>query len=140
MRSSGLTTVSRTSERMPSVRRNRRARRTSRERPVVTSLVEGVVFVVIGLSVEIVRPRARRRAEAAAADRAVRAVGAEPAKADAAAIEAGLFFRVAAADADSFGGLSHLEISRSVACLSIVPAAGGVGVGGVAQMVRAGVS
>ena len=92
------------------------------DRPVLTSFVEGNVFVVIRFSVEIIRAGTCVRAESAATDRPVRAIGTEVAIADTAAVEASFFFRVAAANADSFGGRSHLEISRSVACLSIVPA------------------
>src|ERR1051325_2929055 len=103
MRSSAVTTVSRTSERIDSLRRRRRGRRVSPAAPreVRRSLGVGIVFVVIfGVSVEKVS-RALRRAVAAAGG-AVGAVGTEVAAAGDTTLQAGRLFAGFTTDAAPF--------------------------------------
>src|ERR1043165_3709832 len=102
MRSSAATTVSRTRERIDSLRRRRRGRRVSAATPREgwRSVGTGIVFVVIFVSVEKVS-RALRRAVAAAGG-AVRAVGTEVAAAGNTTLQALRLFALAAADTASF--------------------------------------
>src|SRR5436305_10365026 len=157
MRSSADTTVSRTSERIDSLRRRRRGRRVSAlvPRVVWSSVGTGIVFVVIFVSVKV-GPRAGRRAVAAAA-RAVGAVGTVVTAAGNTTLEAGRLFTLAAADATPFvhekysrpRGVEYTSVAhRPAAMCHRAEAAGGPAadrrasfpLGGVAQMVRAGVS
>src|ERR1043165_6666289 len=117
MRSSAATTVSRTRERIDSLRRRRRGRRVSAATPREgwRSVGTGIVFVVIFVSVEKVS-RALRRAVAAAGG-AVSAVGTEVAAAGNNKLHALPLFTLAAADAASFdrghlGGRAILDDSR----------------------------
>src|SRR5947209_16906238 len=107
MRSSGRTTVSRTRERMPSVRRRRRGRCVRPARVRVSVSGEVIVFVVIHLSV-VKLDRTGLRAEAAAHS-LVRAVGAIPLAADDATIEAGRLFGLAACGASSWIHHGHAK-------------------------------
>src|SRR5260370_42023341 len=86
MRSSGRTTVSRTSERIASVRRSRRGRRVSETAVVVTSLVGFEVFVVIFIISPEVCSRAVERAEPPSAE-AIRTVRTEFSRADRALLQ-----------------------------------------------------
>src|ERR1700682_2351987 len=116
MRASGRTTVSRTRLRIDSVRRRRRGRRVMA--PAVVSFVgiEGVrVFVVIGVSVE--KGAGAGGGAEAAAEGAIRAVGAEVLPADGALLEARDLFGVAANNALPVVVRGHgIEISAAVAC------------------------
>src|SRR5437764_6302016 len=87
MRSCGSTTVSRTSERIDSLRRRRRGRRVSAAPAVIGSAFDSSVRVVIFISMEVVGTGAFGRTELAAAVCSVRAVGAEVRNADAATLE-----------------------------------------------------
>src|SRR5689334_19159532 len=107
MRSSGRTMVSRTSERMPSVRRRRRGRRVSAAGAAVSVVGGEIVFVVIDFSV-VVLDRALLAAEAASHG-LVRAVGTEPLAADHATLQVGRFFGVAAGGATSFVEQEHVR-------------------------------
>src|SRR5438874_1011646 len=114
MRSSGRTTVSRTSERIDSLRRSRRGRRVSGARTAVvagSSLVGLMLFVVI-VTVSIEEGFGAGGGAEAAAQGAVGAVGTEVAPADHTALEAGHFFRVAARDAFALEG-GHGSIGGS---------------------------
>src|SRR5437762_549545 len=101
MRSSARTTVSLTSDRMASVRRRRRGRRVSGAAAVAaarsTPLIVLVVIVFISVKKEVAG--AVGRAEATAG-RPMGAVGAEKLRADRAALEPDVLFRVPAADAN----------------------------------------
>src|SRR5215212_5316151 len=99
MRSSGRTMVSRTRERMLSVRRRRRGRRVIAE--AVVSFVGFNVFVVIRLSGEVVGAAALGRTEPAPVTSAMRAVRAEVAAADVTGLETGRVVGVAAVPADA---------------------------------------
>src|SRR5437016_7869359 len=112
MRSSAATTVSRTRERIDSLRRRRRGRRVRPPAPreVRKSVGAGIAFVVIVFSVEKVSgalPRA-----VSAAGRAVGAVGTEVAAAGNTTLEPFRLFAVAATDAASFHR-GHAEIFRA---------------------------
>src|SRR5215213_3575108 len=107
MRSSGRTTVSRTRERMPSVRRRRRGRRVRSAGARVESVVGFQLFVVIRLSGEVVGTAAVGGTEPPAEAGAMGAVGAEEAVADVALLEPGLLLGVSTRHAGSFAGLRH---------------------------------
>src|SRR5215212_1702136 len=100
MRSSGRTTVSRTMERMASVRRRRRRRRVrgaaASAVPRSTSLIDFVVIVFVSVKKEVAR--AVGRAEAAAGG-AMGAVETEWLRADRAALEPRVLLAVPAPDA-----------------------------------------
>src|SRR5215212_11145338 len=100
MRSSGRTMVSRTRERMLSLRRRRRGRRVMAAPVVAVSFVGFNVFVVIRFSGEIVGPSALGRAESAAVPGAMGAVGTEVAVADVTGLETGRVVGVPAVPAD----------------------------------------
>src|SRR5688572_33237450 len=152
MRSSGRTIVSRTRERMPSVRRRRRGRfvRALPAAPAVRSFFRLEVVVVIRFSREIVGAAAFGRAESPAVPRAVRAVGTEVAVADVALLETHRLLGPATAHANPLALLGHRNIfARPVfaeGCrLTLTVTTGPPTIpipspGGVAQMVRAGVS
>src|SRR6266568_5207636 len=106
MRSSGRTTVSRTSERIASVRRSRLGRRVSETVVVVTSFVGIAVFTVIFIISPVVGSRAVERAEAAAAQ-PVRAVRTELSSADRTFLEAHGFVGGTADDAAPFRNRGH---------------------------------
>src|SRR5437763_1507840 len=138
MRSSGRTTVSRTSARIDSVRRRRRGRRAG---AIVSIIGTVVAFVVIGLSKEK-RPGALGRTEPPASG-AVRAVRAEVLAAGRAPIQQRILLGTAAPDALPPLDVGHSRSARrrnfplrAALSISSVPHLDG----GVAQMVRAGVS
>src|SRR5437870_3129236 len=112
MRSSAATTVSRTRERIDSLRRRRRGRRVRPPAPraVISSFGGGIVFVVIVFSVEKVS-RASRGAVSAARG-AVGTVGTEVAAAGNTTLEPLRLFAFAATDAASFHR-GHAEIFRA---------------------------
>src|ERR1043166_1772590 len=102
MRSSAVTTVSRTRERIDSLRRSRRGRRVRAAAPRAawSSVGTGIVFVVIFVSVEKVSGALRRAV--AAAGGAVGAVGTEVAAAGHTTLQALRLFAPAAPDAGPF--------------------------------------
>src|ERR1051325_2908168 len=111
MRSSAVTTVSRTSERIDSLRPRRRGGRVrpAAPRAVRRSVGDGIVFVVIvGVSVEKV-PRALRRAVAAGGG-AVGPVGTEVAATGYTTLQAGRLFAGFTTDAAPF---RHEKYSRA---------------------------
>src|SRR5258708_29238087 len=99
MRSAAVTTVSRTMVRIDSRRRSRRGRRVSEARVAGSvSVVDGNVFVVIFVPPEI---GASALAGTESASRgAERTVGAEPPRADPAALQPGVLLEGLATDAD----------------------------------------
>src|SRR5687767_13624828 len=107
MRSSGCTTVSRTSARMPSLRRRRRGRRIRFALVLLVSLVGCKVFVVIRLSGEVVGAAAFRGTESPAEAGAMGAVGAEEAIADVTLLEPSLVLRMAALHANPLARFGH---------------------------------
>src|SRR6185436_17694648 len=119
MRSSGRTTVSRTSVRMLSLRRSLRGRRTS---SVVVVGVPVIVFVVIRVSAEVVGAAAFGGTEFPAEAGAMRAVGTEPLATDRTWLQPRLFLGLPAPDARLVVWLAHpaLEISCLMCCLSVV--------------------
>src|SRR5881396_1460607 len=102
MRSAAATTVSRTRERIDSLRRRRRGRRVRPPAPreVRRSFGGGIVFVVIFFSVEKVSGALARAVSAARG--AVGAVGTEVAAAGNTSLEPLRLFAFAATDAASF--------------------------------------
>src|SRR5687767_9291865 len=93
---------------MPSLRRRRRGRRVIAPLPVALSVVvELSVLIVIRFSREVVRTRAFGGAELAAEAGAVGAVGAEPAHADLALLEAHLLLGVPTAHTSALRRLRH---------------------------------
>src|ERR1041385_5170497 len=100
MRSSAFTTVSRTSERIDSLRRRRRGRSIRSAMPRSLLVAEGIIFVVIFISVEK-RACAFSRAEAAAGG-AVSTVGTEVAAARDASLQPGRLLGLFAGDATPF--------------------------------------
>src|SRR5688572_23571734 len=159
MRSSGCTTVSRTSARIPSLRRRRRGRRVSAVCATPVSVIVSEVFVVIGLSAEVVGAAAFGRTELPAESGAMRAVGTEPPATARTWLQPRLFLGLPASDAHLFISFAHaaLEISCLKCCFSVILSTRwmvctilddrpgdsynpGPLLGGVAQMVRAGVS
>src|SRR5712691_12259082 len=106
MRSSGLTTVSRTSDRIDSVRRNRRGRRVKSAGFVVTSLFDWLVVVVVIQSFPEKSAGAVFGAKSPAG-LLERAVGAIPFAADPAALEVRLLIGIPASDASSFLNFHH---------------------------------
>src|ERR1051325_775277 len=130
MRSSGRTAVSRTIARIASVRRSRRGLRVNAALPTpCPRSVPGIVFIVIFVSMEEVVARAVGGAESPPRP-PHGAVGTEVPGADGTPLEPRILLGVAAPDAAS------RNIPRSH-MLSIIR---GLSRGGVAQMVRAGVS
>jgi hypothetical protein len=105
----------------------------------VMSLVGSSVFVVIRVSLEVVSPCAVGRAEFASAVGAVRAVGAEVAMADAAPLEEFVRLQLTASRARSIAFRHEISCVARPIEYSLRALAGPVH-GGVAQMVRAGVS
>src|SRR5687768_7910261 len=108
MRSSGRTMVSRTSARMPSLRRRRRGRRVRLALARVGSVVGLEVFVVvIRLSGEVVGAAAFGGTESPAEPGAMCTVGAEEAVADVALLEPSFLLGLPARHANPFVGLRH---------------------------------
>src|SRR2546428_13101342 len=127
MRSSGLTIVSRTSERIASVRRRRRGR-FFRSACVVARSRLGVALG-LGCIVFIFRVTPKEIACATWGTEAPpclleRAIGAEPFPADEAPFEVRHLFRVAAADAPAF--VVYVRNIRRLSTLSILRAASGL--------------
>src|SRR5690349_21366725 len=120
MRSSGRTMVSRTRERMLSLRRRRRGRwvmgfcvRVAESLGNLFVVVVVILVVVLGLSGKVIRARAVGRAIPAAEPRAMRAVGTEVAAAHRARFQPCDVFTHATCFANPLADFSHFAITRA---------------------------